>query len=175
MTKYYKNLLTDFLVIIFTTFISLYIVKDFHFEPNILLVFVAGIFFTSAFTIAPAAIVLSHLSESIPAHWVVIFGALGAMVGDMILFLFIRDRFSVDLMKALKHSHWKNILRSFHFGFLKWLSPLIGAFIIATPLPDEFGIMLMGVSKMKTRLFLLISFLMNMIGVIGVVALSGLF
>ncbi len=177
MPRYYRDLFFDFCIILLTFVLGLYIVSlgVLHNMDSLFYVFVAGIFFTSAFTIAPAAIVLSHLSTVLPAHWVIIFGALGAVVGDYILFYFIRDRFSVHLKKALRHTHWRAFFRSFHFGFLKWLSPILGALIIASPLPDEFGIMLMGISRMQTRLFLLIAFLMNMLGVAGVVLFSHLF
>ncbi len=177
MKKYYRDLLVDVLVIICTTIVTLYIVKTSGFQvtPNILSVFIAGIFFTSAFTIAPAAIVLAYLAQVLPVSAIVIVAALGAMVGDYILFVFIRDRFSRDLIRVFKHFHIKFILKSFHVGFLKWLSPFIGALIIASPLPDEFGIMLMGVSKMKTKYFLLLTFVMNMLGIMAVVGFSKLF
>lgn len=177
MKRYYRDLLIDILIIICTTIITLYVVKvsGFQVTPNILSVFIAGVFFTSAFTIAPAAIVLAHLGQSLPIPTVVIVAALGAMIGDYVLFVFIRDKFSRDVLRVLHHFHIKFFLRSFHVGFLKWLSPIIGAAIIASPLPDEFGIMLMGVSKMRTRYFLLLTFVMNMIGVMSVVGFSRLF
>lgn len=177
MRRYYRDLVIDIAIIVAVTIVTLYVVKtsSMHFAPNIFFVFIAGIFFTSAFTIAPSAIVLAHLSEVLPLHTVVIGGALGAMFGDYILFVFIRDRFTEHIMRALKHAHIRFVLKSFHAGFLKWLSPLLGAAIIASPLPDEFGIMLMGVSRMKTRFFLLITFLMNMIGILVVVGFSRLF
>lgn len=177
MKKYYRDLLIDVLIIICTTIVTLYIVKTSGFQvtPNILSVFIAGIFFTSAFTIAPAAIVLAHLAQILPVSAIVVVAALGAMVGDYILFVFIRDRFSRDLIRVFRHFHIKSILKSFHVGFLKWLSPIIGALIIASPLPDEFGIMLMGVSKMKTKYFLLLTFIMNMVGIMVVVGFSRLF
>lgn len=177
MPRYYRDLFSDVCIMLCTFVLGLYAVSLglLHGIDSLVYVFIAGIFFTSAFTIAPAAIVLAHLSAVFPAHWVVICGALGAVLGDYILFYFIRDRFSVHLSKALKHTHWRTLFRSFHFGFMKWLSPFLGALIIASPLPDEFGIMLMGVSKMQTRLFLLVAFLMNMLGVAGVVLFSHLF
>lgn len=175
--KYYRDLLTDIVIIISVTIVTLYVVKvsGFQVTPSILSVFIAGVFFTSAFTIAPAAIVLAHIAGEMSLPVVVFVGAFGAMVGDYVLFVFIRDKFSRDVLRVVKHFHIKFILKSFHVGFLKWLSPVIGAIIIASPLPDEFGIMLMGVSRMQTRYFLLLTFVMNMIGVMTVVGFSRLF
>lgn len=177
MKKYYRDLLIDISIIVATTVVTLYIVKTsgFEFTPSVTSVFIAGIFFTSAFSIAPAAIVLAHLAHSLPLSTVVVVGAIGAALGDYILFVFIRDRFTKDILKVLRHFHFGFILKSFHVGFLKWLSPFLGAFIIASPLPDEFGIMLMGISKMRTRYFLLLTFVMNMIGIMTVVGFSKLF
>lgn len=132
--------------------------------------FIAGIFFTSIFTIAPASIALVHIAQDAPIPGVVIFGALGAMCGDLILFFFIRDRFAEDLMKTMKKSTVRHILHSFHFGFMKYISPLIGALIIASPLPDEFGITLLGMSKVKTIVLLPISLLMNTFGIYALIS-----
>ncbi|HEY4478659.1 MAG TPA: hypothetical protein VI775_02350, partial [Candidatus Paceibacterota bacterium] len=52
-----------------------------------------------------------------------------------------------------------------HFGFLKWLSPLIGAFIIASPLPDELGVALLGMSKIRIAVLIPLSFTMNILGI----------
>lgn len=132
-------------------------------------VFVAGIFFTSAFTIAPAAIALARIAASAPIQEVALWGALGAVCGDLILFFFIRDRFAADLMQTLKPSFTRHILNSFHLGFLKWLSPILGALIIASPLPDEFGLTLLGLSKTRVAVLIPISFAMNWLGIYGLV------
>lgn len=131
----------------------------------ILASFVAGIFFTSIFTIAPASVALVHISEYAPLNGIVFWGALGAVCGDLILFFFIRDRFTEDLKRAIKPSTLIYIAKSFHFGFLKWLSPVIGALIIASPLPDEFGITLLGMSKIRLSFLIPIAFAMNMLGI----------
>lgn len=141
-------------------------VRDYY----IIASFIAGIFFTSIFTIAPASIALVSIAMHSPIYGVVVFGALGAMCGDLILFLFIRDRFAGDLLKTMKKSTVRHILHSFHFGFMKYISPLIGALIIASPLPDEFGITLLGLSKVKMIVLLPISLLMNVLGIYALIS-----
>lgn len=136
--------------------------------------FLAGIFFTSAFTLAPAGIALAHIAQNSPIHAVALWGGLGAMCGDLILFFFIRDRFVKDVMKTMKPSTVKYILKSFHFGFMKWLSPVVGAIIIASPLPDEFGITLLGISKVKVAVLMPIAFVMNVLGIYLLIAFSSL-
>ena len=73
-------------------------------------------------------------------------------------------------MNTIKPSKLRHIMHSFHFGFLKWLSPIIGALIIASPLPDEFGIAFLGMSKVKTAVLMPISFFMNLIGIYALIA-----
>jgi hypothetical protein len=135
--------------------------KDYYIVSS----FIAGIFFTSIFTIAPSSITLVHIAETAPTSSVVVWGGLGAMCGDLILFLFIKDRFTEDLKRVLKPYHLKYFLKSLHFGFMRWLSPIIGALIIASPLPDEFGITLLGMSKVKAIILMPIAFVMNMLGI----------
>ena len=136
--------------------------------------FVAGIFFTSAFTLAPASIALVGISQYAPMSTDALWGGLGAMCGDLILFFFIRDRFAADLMGVMKQAKIRHILHSFHFGFLKWLSPILGALIIASPLPDEFGITLMGISKVRVAVLMPIAFVMNVIGIYLLIQFSHL-
>lgn len=142
---------------------------------SILASFVAGIFFTSTFTIAPASIAIVHIAaEHVPLSSLAFWGALGAMCGDLILFFFIKDRFADDLMGVMSPSAKKHFLHSFHFGFFKWLSPILGALIIASPLPDEIGISLLGMSKVKLAVLLPISFVMNFIGIYAIVGFANL-
>jgi hypothetical protein len=138
----------------------------------IIAAFVAGIFFTSAFTIAPSSVALVHLAGNSPVGSIVFWGALGAVFGDLILFFFIRDTFAEDLKKTMKPSTIKHLFHSLHFGFLKWLSPILGALIIASPLPDELGISLLGMSKVKTSVLIPISFVMNMLGIYVLIQFS---
>jgi len=52
-----------------------------------------------------------------------------------------------------------------HTKYFSWTLPVIGAIIIASPLPDEMGVGLMGISKLKTKQFILLSFILNSIGI----------
>ncbi len=144
------------------------------FGNGIIASFFAGIFFTSAFTLGPATVALTHIASYTPIPTVALWGGLGALCGDLILFFFIRDRFTNDLMRALKPSFVKHVLHSLHFGFLKWLSPVIGALIIASPLPDELGVALMGLSKTRVAVLVPVSFAMNMLGIYLIGWVAGL-
>lgn len=127
--------------------------------------FVSGIFFTSVFTVAPASVALAGISETGSHLAVALWGGLGAMTGDLVIFYFIRDRFADNLLDSIRPSVSKHILSSFHFGFLKWLSPFLGAAIIASPLPDEMGLALMGMSKVRTAVLMPVAFTMSAVGI----------
>lgn len=170
----YYNLGRDMFFILLSVLVAIFIVRygvisnfiSLVDEGKILGSFLAGVFFTSAFTIAPASIALAELSQTISIIPLAFFGACGAVVGDMILFLFIRDKFADDLTKVLHTYHDKKWTRFFHRKFLKWLTPLIGAIIIASPLPDEVGITMMGFSRINTKMLVAISFVMNFVGIL---------
>ncbi len=135
--------------------------------------FVMGIFFTSAFTLAPASIALAKIAETAPAIEIALWGGLGAMVGDLIIFLFIRDRFARDLKAAFRTSKIaRSIFNGFHLGFMKWITPLLGALIIASPLPDEFGLALLGFSKVRLVFLLPIAFVMNCFGILCLISFA---
>jgi hypothetical protein len=132
---------------------------------NEIAAFIAGMFFTSVFTIAPASVALGHIALHTQSLLVVLWGSLGAVFGDLLLFYFIRDRFSDDIMNSFGSKMIRHILASFHVGFFKWIAPVLGAAIIASPLPDEFGITLLGFSKTRTLGLIPISFLGNILGI----------
>lgn len=135
--------------------------------------FIAGIFFTSIFTTAPAIVTLGELARANSIMSVAILGAIGALAGDLIIFRFIRDEFSEHLMELVKHQGIVKRIRALSkLKFFRWLTFLTGGLIIASPLPDELGIGLLGFLKMKTSWFILISFLFNFMGIllIGLVA-----
>ena len=135
--------------------------------------FIAGLFFTSIFTVAPAAVTLGEIAQASSVILTALFGALGAAVGDLIIFKFVRDRFSKHLMELIKtENHGKRLVTLFKLRSFRWLTFLAGGFIIASPLPDELGIALLGFSKLKTSLFIPLSFAFNFVGIylIGIAA-----
>lgn len=142
-------------------------------ELKLLGSFIAGMFFTSVFTTAPAIATLGEIARTNSAVLVAIFGAMGAVIGDLIIFRFIRDKLSEHLLELAKHQgagkKFKVLLKLKYF---RWLTFLMGGLIIASPFPDELGIGLLGFSKMRTRWFILLSFTFNFIGIflIGLVA-----
>ncbi len=136
-------------------------------ELELLGSFIAGMFFTSVFTAAPAIVTLGEIARANSILPTAIFGAMGAVVGDLIIFRFVRDRFSKHLMEIIKYQGaGKRIKLLFKLKFFRWLTFLAGGLIIASPFPDELGISLLGFSKMRTLWFIPLSFAFNFIGIL---------
>jgi len=128
--------------------------------------FIVGIFFVSTFTVAPAIVILFHLADtSLHPIEVALLAGLGAMIGDYVLFRFMRDRVFEELgpiFRKLQHPGIKDLFAS---PFFVWLGPLFGAFLIASPLPDEIGVSLLGLTKIKKWQFFAVTFVLNSIGI----------
>lgn len=138
-------------------------------ELEIIGSFVAGMFFTSVFTTVPAIVTLGELSQVNSILSTALFGALGAVIGDLIIFRFIRDRFSDHVLEIAREygltKRFKKVLRS---NVLRRSSFLIGGLIIASPFPDELGISILGMSKMKSDVFTVVSFTFNFLGIMAI-------
>ena len=133
---------------------------------KVLVGFVGGLFFTSIATTAPAIAVLGELSLDAHPLWVALIGGTGAVVGDMVIFFFVRDRVSDDIAYLLKHTGTPRFLKLFHRKTFRRLLPFLGGLIIASPLPDELGLALLGMAHMRTSRFLLLSFVFNFAGIL---------
>lgn len=128
--------------------------------------FVVGIFFVSTFTVAPSILVIYYLAQTLNPWEVAIFAGLGAVIGDLVIFNFIRDGF-FDEIKPLFNIFKRPLMaRLFNSPYFAWLVPIVGAVIIASPFPDELGISLMGLSKIKKWQFLIVAFFLNASGLL---------
>lgn len=136
--------------------------------------FVAGLFFTSIFTTAPAIAVLGEISQDVPLWSVALIGGLGAVCGDLVIFSFVKKSVSKDVEYILQYPGLKRLRALFRTRLFHRLLPFIGALVIASPLPDELGLAILGMSHISKDRFLLISFVMNAAGIflIGAVARS---
>ena len=136
-------------------------------------IFIAGLFFTSLFTTAPATVALAQMAQVNNIFEVAIIGALGAMISDTILFHFLKSYITEDITHFLEKST-RQLKHVFHLRIFRWLFPFLGALIIASPLPDEPGLALMGLVKLKMTTLMPLSYFLNVFGIIiiGLIAKS---
>ncbi len=133
--------------------------------------FIVGIFFVSVFTVAPSLVVLYYLATILNPWEVALLAGLGAVLGDFLIFKFFKDAVFSELephFAFFKKPFFTRVLGSPYFV---WLTPFVGAVIIASPLPDELGLSLLGLSKIKTWEFFLLAFVLNSIGIFIIVSL----
>lgn len=184
MTKNGTNLMRDLAIVALSVVIAVILVKTRYLatiltstkEMEFLGSFIAGIFFTSIFTVAPATVTLGEIAQENTVFWTAFFGGLGALIGDLLIFRFVKDNFSEHIVAAFEKIREKKILLFFkrerkHIG---WILKILGAIVIASPLPDELGLALLGFSKIKTAYFIPLSFFLNAFGIliIGFIAKS---
>jgi uncharacterized membrane protein YdjX (TVP38/TMEM64 family) len=141
-------------------------------EYKILAVFVAGIFFTSVFTTASSIVLIGELSKSSPVAVVAIIGGAGALIGDYVIFRFVKDRIVEDFKHLLSYEKRQRFARIFHRKLFRYFVPFLGGLLIASPLPDELGVTVLGASKMKERYFFLISFVFNSLGILAITLIA---
>lgn len=172
-----KKLTKDLFIISFSIIVAVILIKSDAViilinstqEYQILASFIAGIFYTSIFTVAPASAAIIEMAQKINPLLIALVGGFGALLGDYIIFRYIKDNLSGYIATIARKIRRESILESkiFSFSFA-----LIGAVIVAAPLPDEIGLALMGITKMRTLYFVPISYLLNSIGIF-VLALVG--
>jgi hypothetical protein len=137
-------------------------------------VFLAGFFFVSTFTVVPAGIVLFTFSASHNIILVSLIAGFGSVVGDYLIFRFLKDSVFVELQPIFNKLGGSELSRLIKTPYFAWLAPVVGALIIASPIPDEIGIGLMGISKLKNWQFIAISFLLNSIGIFFIIEIARL-
>ena len=173
----YKNLALVFLGIVIAVVLSR--IEAFH---SFLLhlgnfgyigAFIAGILFVNIFTVSTGALILLILAEQLSAIEIGLIAGLGAVVGDLIIFHLVKDNLTGELELIYNKIDSKHhFIKLLHSRYFSWTLPVIGAIIIASPFPDELGVTLMGISKMKIYKFMVVSYLLNSLGIISIVSTS---
>jgi len=134
--------------------------------------FFAGMFFVSTFTVAEATVTLLILAETLSPIEIGLVAGLGAVVGDLTIFHIVKDDLTQDLTYMYNKFGDHHLQKLFKSKYFHWTLPVIGALLIASPLPDEVGVSLLGISKMNSIRFSIISFLLNSTGIFLVVLAS---
>lgn len=132
-------------------------------------IFIAGMLFVSVFTAIPALVLLLSFSEFNP-YIVALIAGLGSMLGDYLILKYAEDQVAYELKPiAFRFGIPQTIAylqgRKPTLGFVR----LIGALIIASPLPDEIGIGLLGIGRLNKASFLAICYVLNTAGILLIV------
>ncbi|MEM7819113.1 MAG: hypothetical protein QW403_03155 [Candidatus Aenigmatarchaeota archaeon] len=158
--------------------------------------FLAGIFYAYSFTITLSLFVFYFLGKILDPFIIALIGAIGAVASDYAIFKFVNQNLSKEiefLVQDVKSIYFRssfffkifpfsNLIFSEKFENLakrvytsktfKILTNLIGYVIIASPLPDEIGVTLLGIVKHKKEEFIFLTFFLNFIGILSFLLLT---
>lgn len=129
-------------------------------------IFISGILYVFSFTapIATALILIFSTNKNIILLGLI--AGIGSLVGDMIIFHFIRISFADEIEELSNHKLSIFTLKKIPQRYQKYLAYIIGAIFIATPLPDEIGVTILASSKeVKLKHFGIISYILNTGGI----------
>lgn len=132
---------------------------------KLVMAFVSGLFYTSFLT-APLSIVLFViLAQTTNIYLVTVIAGFGAVSGDLLIVKFFRmvfKTFSLVIHVGL-FKNIKNKLQSYHLDIIAFF---LGVIIIASPLPDELGLVLLGASRLSYFKLSILTFILNSIGIL---------
>lgn len=141
--------------------------------------FFAGLGFASVFTAAPATIALGTLAVSHSVWQVALIGGLGALCGDLaILYVFSRigrraqqSVVGIPTPRFVRLHRIRHVLSQGPFRIFLWIT---GAIVIASPLPDELGLAILGVTHIPLYILAPMAYLLNTAGIafVGMIAVS---
>ena len=140
---------------------------DFIISMGYIGTFLAGALFAYGFTAAPATAILLILAKEQNIFLAGFIGGFGALVGDLIIFNFIRYSLSDEIKNLSKEKVVLYINHKTPKLLKKYFMPVLAGFIIASPLPDEIGVSLLAASRgVSTKIFSVISYILNTAGIV---------
>lgn len=127
--------------------------------------FVAGILYVSASTAALGILILLDLTKTLSPIEIAVIAGIGGAVADFVLFRFFKGSLLSEITPIYNRLGGQHLTRIMHHKYLRWSLPIVGAIIIASPFPDEIGISLMGLTKIKNYQFVILSLVLDITGV----------
>lgn len=168
----FKHLIIDLFIIGFVVLISILLVST-NLEEKVLSNFkgkefwayLAGGIFSVNFVTAVPAYAFFHKAVTPDNFAQVLLGlALGSVIGDTLIFNFIKFRIVENIIKAFKNNKRISKVLKTRNQFSRLLLILLGSLIIMSPFPDEIALLIMGFSRIKNLYFIPISFILNLFG-----------
>lgn len=174
MDRKQKKLLFDTAIFILSLSIAWYLVRSGFLNNLIVAVlpfrfiseFVAGMLYTSFLTSPISVAMIVVLAKSNNPITLALLAGFGAAFMDLLIIKFFREKLSKDMdlvSHELRLKKINNLLIKFKLDFI---TPVIGAIIIASPLPDELGLVMLGASKLKYHEVAILTYILNTAGIL---------
>ncbi|MBI2601148.1 hypothetical protein HYW42_04285 [Candidatus Daviesbacteria bacterium] len=130
-----------------------------------LVALVSGVFYTSFLTSPLAVVILVVLGQTTNIFSVTLLAGIGAVAGDMLIVKSFR--FIFRQLSFVSHSNsFNNLKKQFIKYHLDILSLIIGIVIVASPFPDELGLIMLGASKLSYFKLAILTFVVNSVGIL---------
>lgn len=129
--------------------------------------FIAGLFYTSFLT-SPIAVAMLFVAAESGGNPIVtaILAGFGAMLGDLLIVKLFRKKLASDVNFVTHELRLQRVTRLLQILKLEFVVPLFGAIIIASPFPDEIGLMMLGASKLKYQEIMVLTYILNTAGIL---------
>ncbi|MEK7521663.1 MAG: hypothetical protein AAB599_02590 [Patescibacteria group bacterium] len=127
--------------------------------------FFAGFMFVLTFTVSFAIALLFELGQKLTVWELGLIAGIGGVFGDLVIFKFVKNRLVEEVKPIYEEFGGRHLTHLLHSKYFSWTLPVIGTLIMVSPFPDELGVTLLGISKIKTWKFVLISFVLNVAAV----------
>jgi uncharacterized membrane protein YdjX (TVP38/TMEM64 family) len=124
--------------------------------------FLAGLLYPYALTSAAGTGILLILAKEQNLLLAGVIAGIGAIISDIILFLFVRHIFSNEVQKLSKETVVRIVSRWIPDSVRVYLLATFAGILIASPLPTEIGIMMMSSTKnISVKKFAIIVFILH--------------
>lgn len=126
---------------------------------------IAGALSASLITAAPALVLIVQLAQDLDPLALALLVGIGSAIGDMILLLFFEERIFAELAPLGRKLGLNRFIKR-RARKRRMSTPLLltGAFVIMTPLPDEVGLGLLGISHFPKPFLFLLCLALNTLG-----------
>lgn len=141
------------------------VLKPYALIPELL----AGAMYTSVLTTPLAVALFFIIGRYNDPLYIALVAATTAMVVDLTILKFFRYLVFGKRSPIAQNPTFRQMLkalRSWHIFAIA--APVLGALIIASPFPDELGIVLLGLSRLKSLQIGFISYLLNALGIYAI-------
>lgn len=173
MSKH-KKLIIDTSIFILSLAFAWYFLRNGFLNSLIMMVlplkfvaeFTAGLLYASFLTSPIAIAMIVVLAKSNNPLTLALLAGLGAAVMDLLIIRFLRKNLSQEIDLIARELRFKKINNFLSKWKLDCITPIIGAIIIASPLADELGLLMLGVSKLKYPEIAVLTYILNTAGIL---------
>ncbi len=127
---------------------------------------IGGFFYAFSFTAFTATAIFLNIPEKENIAFIAIFAGLGSLFGDLVILRIAKLSFENEFGKLYKEKFFKKITKFIPKPTQHILKTILAMIIIASPLPDEAGVVLLANGyNLPKPVFSAISLLLNTMGI----------